>query len=366
MISTRDRAMSSSEESGVSPMFTTGSRIRSVLAVITGASADTALFPMMLRFAQRSFIEVKVVVTSDRRTFPLPVREALTQFQRISNGYSNITIEHLITPSSDIPSLIELCSTNVENNTTNGRSNGSCYDMIAIGYGSGIPDEEAINATARITTRGRSQTVSEAFSAAVSNPAVPDSMELRRQLGLPESIASSTLPHPELGVLGCAIEEGGLANYLMVLHEPQGLINVARKTSKNSLSDVGMSRSPSINGDLSKLAIPPPPPPTIEPFTGGDHSPKMSSSSPSKKDPKKTIFSIPEIDMESLDLDVEDDVDDKDIELMVEEREERQPEGVVLPVPSRITSSNSADEEKEIRPTGDSGRSDHTTNVTIL
>ena len=343
--------------------------IRSVLAVITGASVDTALFPMMLRFAQRSFIEVKVVVTSDRRTFPVPVREALAQFQKLANGFPNITIEHLITPSTDIPFLIEFCSTNAENNTTNGRSNGSCYDVIAIGYGSGVPDEDAVNAATRIATRGRSQTVSEAISAAVSNPSVPDSMELRRQLGLPEAIASSTLPYPELGVLGCAIEEGGLANYLIVLHEPQGLINVARKTSRSSLPAVEgrISRSSSISGDLLKSLNPPPPPPpptaTNEPFSGDNSSPKLSSSS--KKEQKKTIFSIPEIDIESLDLDIEEEGegDDKGNELAVGEGEDSQ--HVRMVSPPRVATTNSADEEKETRPTGESVRIDHA-NETIL
>ena len=357
---TRDRAVSNFDE-GLSPTITTGSRIRSALAVITGASADTALFPMMLRFAQRSFIEIKVVVTSDRRTFPVPVREALTQFQKLANGFTNITIEHLITPSTDIPALVELCSTNIENNTTNGRVNGSCYDMIAIGYGSGVPDEEGVNNSTRVTTRARSQTVSEAISAAVSNPSVPDSMELRRQLGLPESIASSTLPHPELGALGCAIEEGGLANYLMVLHEPQGVVYAPRKTSRSSMHEGGIqSCSSSVSGDLTKsIMIPPPPTITNEPFSGGDNSPKLS---PSKKDQRKTIFSIPEIDAESMDLDVDDD-DEITNEFPVQQGGE-----VLPPPPPHMILSNTADEEKETRSSGRHVRSVHTddANETIL
>ena len=327
---TRDRAVSNSEEYGISPVFTTGSRIRSVLAVITGASTDTALFPMMLRFAQRNFIEVKVVVTSDRRTFPVPVREALAQFQKLANGFPNITIEHLITPSTDIPFLIEFCSTNAENNTTNGRSNGSCYDVIAIGYGSGVPDEDAVNAATRIATRGRSQTVSEAISAAVSNPSVPDSMELRRQLGLPEAIASSTLPYPELGVLGCAIEEGGLANYLIVLHEPQGLINVARKLSirnhsadnSNAASSVGSIgghvESPFGHTDSLRTTETSPTVPATE------IAPTSSSASTSSTVPqmqqRRTMFRIEEttvdgdVEHEPSDIEIvlENDVDDDD------------------------------------------------------
>ena len=221
--------------------------IRSVLTVITGASADTALFPMMLRFAQRSFIEIKVVVTSDRRTFPVPVREALTQFQKLANGFTNITIEHLITPSTDLPALVEHCKTLTEEE--------SHFDVIAIGYSyltASSPDatNETDNDNDRNLSlspplsRNRSQTLQETLA-----PAVPDSAEFKRQLGLPESIASSTLPHPELGALGCAIEEGGLANYLMVLHEPQGLINTPRKFSMGN-SSVDNSNAASLAGSL--------------------------------------------------------------------------------------------------------------------
>ena len=341
MISTRDRAMSSSEESGVSPMFTTGSRIRSVLAVITGASADTALFPMMLRFAQRSFIEVKVVVTSDRRTFPLPVREALTQFQKLVTSYSNITIEHLITPSSDIPSLIEQCSKLTEEE--------SHFDMIAVGCShlnptspdvTNEPENDNDQLPPPPLSRNRSQTIQEAFA-----PAIPDGAEFKRQLGLPESIASSTLAHPELGVLGCAIEEGGLANYLMVLHEPQGLINVARKLSirNNPSVDSSNGASPtdsiivespmghtdSIRTTESTTTV------QVPDITPTSSSCSLSTSLPSTVglsiQQRRTMFRIDEhtddndndiepsdieIDVENVD-DVDVDVDDDDVEAKV-------------------------------------------------
>ena len=44
--------------------------------------------------------------------------------------------------------------------------------------------------------------------------------ELRRQSGVPENLATSSLPHPELGLLGNRIREKGLTSFLMVLHEP--------------------------------------------------------------------------------------------------------------------------------------------------
>ena len=325
---TRDRAVSNSEEYGISPVFTTGSRIRSVLAVITGASTDTALFPMMLRFAQRNFIEVKVVVTSDRRTFPVPVREALAQFQKLAEGFSNITIEHLITPSTDIPSLIEQCSMPTDED--------SHFDMIAVGCShlnvsspdmtnEQEDDNDRIPSPPPPLSRIRSQTIQEAFA-----PAVPDGAEFKRQLGLPEAIASSTLPYPELGVLGCAIEEGGLANYLIVLHEPQGLINVARKLSirnhsadnSNAASSVGSIgghvESPFGHTDSLRTTETSPTVPATE------IAPTSSSASTSSTVPqmqqRRTMFRIEEttvdgdVEHEPSDIEIvlENDVDDDD------------------------------------------------------
>ena len=47
-------------------------------------------------------------------------------------------------------------------------------------------------------------------------------VELRRQSGVPEGLAASPLPHPELGLLGNRIRERGLTSFIMILHEPIG------------------------------------------------------------------------------------------------------------------------------------------------
>jgi hypothetical protein len=97
--------------------------IRSILAVVTGSPMDIAIFPMMLRFSERHSINIKMLVTSDRRNFPQVVIEALSAFRHSAESRNNITVEVLTTPASDVESILQRCS-----------EKDKMYDMIIFGY----------------------------------------------------------------------------------------------------------------------------------------------------------------------------------------------------------------------------------------
>lgn len=89
------------------------------------------------------------------------------------------------------------------------------------------------------------------MSEAIS-PSVPDNAEAKRQLGLPEAVASSQLPYPELGVLGCAVEENGLTTYLVVVHEPGA--GLQRRGSTRFLVDTPFEGGVSSSGVLASAS----------------------------------------------------------------------------------------------------------------
>ena len=298
----RGRAMSRESDGGLH-------QIKSVLAIITGAPPDVTIFPLVLRYAERALVEVKVLVTSDRRTFPSSVKEALTSFQRIAKDFPNIAIEHLITPAADVQALIDQCS--------EPPAEGGIYDMIVVGYGERTANTTNATNTEEIASpRARAATLSENIM-----NIVPDSVEWRRQLGLPETIANSPLAHPELGPVGCAVEAGGLATYLVVMHETER--GLSRKLTKENLfadeATGGSTRRAS--GDFlatslkTQLA-----PPASSYTTSADSSipssipTSLSNVTSSPGIMKKPIFSIPEapeISGDDVDLDDDNDEDEK-------------------------------------------------------
>lgn len=111
----------------IPPMIETfrsdSTHIRSILAVVTGSPMDIAIFPMMLRFSERHSINIKMLVTSDRRHFPQVVIEALSAFRHSAESCINITVDVLTTPSSDVESILQRCS-----------EKDKMYDMIIFGY----------------------------------------------------------------------------------------------------------------------------------------------------------------------------------------------------------------------------------------
>lgn len=95
--------------------------IKSMLCVITASTICTAIFPLVLRFAERKSVEITVLVTSDRRTFPDMLIESLAAFRRIVENTSNVTVTILTTPSEDIESILSHCTLKM-------------YDLIVFGF----------------------------------------------------------------------------------------------------------------------------------------------------------------------------------------------------------------------------------------
>lgn len=60
-----------------------------------------------------------------------------------------------------------------------------------------------------------------------------ETVELRRQVGVPEYLHNSPVAHPELGLLGNHVNDRGLASYLMVLHD-----SYSSKQRSNTLLEV--------------------------------------------------------------------------------------------------------------------------------
>jgi hypothetical protein len=186
--------------------------IKSIMAVVTGSPMCIAMFPLILRFSERNCVKITVLVTSDRRNFPQNLIEALAAFRQTAESISNITIEVLITPSTDTEAILQYCSRN-------------SYDLIIYGFNTEAEVELCDKLQDTIpppifsrTQLPRSTSMSAQF-AALSLPVI-DSSDLRRLSGLPECLIGSPLLHPELGLLGNRIKEDGLSSFLMVIHEP--------------------------------------------------------------------------------------------------------------------------------------------------
>jgi hypothetical protein len=95
--------------------------VQTVLVVITGSATCCTAFPLALRFADRKSTEVTVLVTSDRRSFPEPLKEELAAFRHSAADVSNITVKILTTPSRDVDAIIAECAE-------------SMYDLVIFGH----------------------------------------------------------------------------------------------------------------------------------------------------------------------------------------------------------------------------------------
>ena len=247
--------------------------IRSILAIVTGAPPDVALFPLVLRFAERGVVGVRVLVTSEHRTYPSTVRDALANFEQIAGDFSTISMEYLLTPAAHVQALIDECTARPPDR--------GLYDMIVVGYEGDCQSPNNSTATSEeiASPRTRRSTLSEAMSP-------PDAAEWRRQLGLPEPIANSPLAHPELGPVGCAVEAGGLATYLVVVHDTdRGLSRI--RSAQNMFVDATGQRGGADGEDEAKEGdwesdqkAPPAPPAVSTTRTGtgtstADHGPHI-------------------------------------------------------------------------------------------
>ena len=95
--------------------------IKSILCVVTGSAMCASIFPVVLRFAERKSVEITVLVTSDRRTFPDALKESLAVFRKAVEGVNNVTVTILTTPSEDVDSILLLCTEKM-------------YDLIVFGF----------------------------------------------------------------------------------------------------------------------------------------------------------------------------------------------------------------------------------------
>ena len=102
--------------------------VQTVLVVITGSATCCTAFPLALRFADRKSTEVTVLVTSDRRSYPEPLKEVLAAFRHSAQDISNITIKILTTPSKDIDAIIAECAE-------------SMYDLVIFGHSVAATDD---------------------------------------------------------------------------------------------------------------------------------------------------------------------------------------------------------------------------------
>lgn len=95
--------------------------VQTVLVVITGSATCGIALPLALRFADRKSTEVTVLVTSDRRSFSEPLKEALAAFRASAEDICNITVKILTTPSRDVEAIIAECAE-------------STYDLVIFGH----------------------------------------------------------------------------------------------------------------------------------------------------------------------------------------------------------------------------------------
>mmetsp|Transcript_23797 Transcript_23797/g.32733 ORF Transcript_23797/g.32733 Transcript_23797/m.32733 type:complete len:946 (+) Transcript_23797:23-2860(+) len=245
--SMRRRRSTISRHSEISKLPTAACPTLCVVAVLQGVPMDVLLLRLLMRFVENGSRVVHLLIPGDFNTFESSIVSAFCVFRAATNDFSSVHITVLDDVShldllqlkdhfSALPCDLFMCSF-------------SEAAVVADVHGdsdieSGIHSPPHHTASAHIATPPSAATESRLRSSTITALAevvmhVPTDSEKRSELGVPDSLLTSSLQHVELGAMGCAVFEmtathttnqsdknsgcGGdfKPTMMMVLHEPK-------------------------------------------------------------------------------------------------------------------------------------------------
>jgi hypothetical protein len=206
---------------------------KTILILLTGKHADLIILSSLLgRFLENSLNEIHIFLPKDySSSFPVALDETINDRKNTLSSCKNLFWRELESDCQDYDGLL---------NETDELS----YDLFVSSF---IEPLDGMNgfsqhhSIAGSTRTGRSATIGAAFvDMFVNRPVEQDPIELRMQSGMPLSYAYSSLPYPELGIIGSKVYENAhtKSSLVLIVHEPlhkmHGRASIVSQTTVNS------------------------------------------------------------------------------------------------------------------------------------
>jgi hypothetical protein len=214
---------------------TTALSKNTILILLTGKHADLNILSSLLgRFLENSLNEIHIFLPKDYATsFSSTLNDTITNQKNQLQSSKNLFWKDLQSEMTDYEGLLY-------------ETDEISYDLFVCSFVEPVDGMNGINLQHHSTVVGssrtaRTATIGTAFvDMFVNRSPEHDPIELRMQSGMPLAYANSSLPYPELGIIGSKIYENAhtKSSLVLIVHEPlhktHGRASVVNQTTINS------------------------------------------------------------------------------------------------------------------------------------
>eukprot|EP01034_Spumella_vulgaris_P021266 gene21266-27289_t len=194
-----------------------------VVAVVTGCDADVSTLLVLLRFSENRSTTVYLLIPQDHEVFPDNVKNALESFRRRTVDLSNVNMVTADAISTDIEGLVQLVEEYKLDYFVGGFVEPGAAHMVETSQ------------REQIAGSSPHDILSTLSSLAV---ATPETHEEHEALSVPSRFRGTSLPYPELGVLGCKLLSSTYTSRdykMLIVHHGGGAASSERKMSNSQL-----------------------------------------------------------------------------------------------------------------------------------